>query len=827
MKTFVTFAALLLLSPLAIANWQTTKFHVVLGEPLDEAHVPQRMSLPTAEQRSASIEAQQSLHATHLLPGVGGVSQASPQVTEFAAIAEKIERFLGEIATTYKAEGYLGPPAMSYDPKIGAYEIYVMDFGQSAYFNHKIHLVGRYSGTGCRIPDRVSWIALNLPQLTGESDERLFNTLAHELFHAVQDNYGQSHSSWNSCKDGQATQIEGTAEAVSSFITNQKFPGYISRHPGLDEYDYTYPFIAAGDNGAEAYQTASFFRYLMERFNGHKLMKALFSTPMGGAQEDPEIVLDWLEKCLTETCGIGQSLYFIFPNFAADIALWGIDKYHGYDEEKWQKGVLDKCESVRLKPVKGQDSVTISPIYLQPTTARCIKVSVSGLKSNQMASVKFMSEETGPEARRKLDSLHLGVSRLGGTAESIGGAFDCREAARRTKLPVCLDKPFLGERGRRDRKAIAGETNIDTNPEKMAKMWLGDRQSSAGGAFENVYIVSDTSTPPQLHEYANNIPGLGYPLKLKVSLKYESGRSTETGEFKDMGAGINRAINTEPAQIKGGEGAAFSIAGFPDMSRMPFLPDSLLPAELSEEIESMYGDGISLIHVHETNQALSDEQFEGSTSFTVGVEKPIRFGQTGTFPAAVIQGVTMMDAAGPDMMVLPDNMNKPTGTVTVHRFDDSMLNIDLVVRFCRYSNMNFESGICRKPETITASIAKPFGWTYDPTSGFYSVMSPGQELYGKLIEEAVYGRSSSLPQDESSPFNSFGPGPGPTNNSSGGSQNACSCSCEEYEAIQQSAEDLEQRAAQSDSGIPDLSGININMMMCFAQCAEQYGRCER
>jgi len=822
MRTILSLVALCLLSPMALASWQTTRFHVVLGEPLDEAHVPQIMSAPTSSQRDASSKAHSALRETYLMPGVGGISHSAQEVATFASLTEKIERFLEEIATTYQTEGYLGPPAMSYDSGMDAYRVYILDFAQSAYLGDKGGLAGRYFGTGCGTKDRAGWIALNLPQLLGESDERLFNLLAHELFHAVQDNYGQQFKSWNSCKDAQPAQIEGSAEAVSSYISNKKFSGYISRYGAADSYAYyDYPFVVAGDNGMdEAYKTASFFRYLMERFTGHKIIQGLFSNRIKD-QVSPNGVLDWLDKCLAKTCGIGYSLYFVFPDFAANLALWGKDRYHNYYEENWRYEVLDECTSVNLEPLKGKDSVTTSPIYLQPTTARCIKVSVTGLKPKQRVAVKFMSMESGPNARKKLDSLHLGLSRLGGIAETFGGAFDCREAAKRTKSPVCLDKPFLGERGKRDRAAEAGETDTSS----MAKMWLSDRQSSASGAFENIYVVSDTSTPPRLNEYDDSSHGKGYPLTLIVSLDHSSGSSTERGEFEDPGAGINRALNTEPAQMHGGESNAFANAGFPDMSRMPFLPDPLLSAELEEELEDMYGDGISLIHVHETNVTASEAQFKGSTNFTIGVEKPIRFGQTGTFRAAMTMGGTVMDSSSPDAMILPDNMNSPTGTVTVHRFDDSMLNLDLVVGYCRYPNMDFESGICRKPDTLRASIAKPFGWTYDPSSGFYSVMSPGQELYGKLIEGAFYGGPSNLQSDESSPFDSFIPGGSSAGSSSDGGQGGCNCSCEEFEAIQNAAERLEQSASESDGGMPDMSGINVSRMMCVSQCARQYGQC--
>lgn len=812
--------SLCLLSQAAAASWQTSKFRVYLGEPLDEAHTPMDETAPSAQEREQSLEAQADLQRRYLDPGIGGPANPSPESRALANLIDRIEGYLGDIASTYASAGYLGPPGMSYDKATGSFRVYALDFANSAYSRlRRSGVTGRYFGTGCGISGRVGWIAINLMEAIDLSDERLYDLLAHELFHAVQDHYGQAAKSWNSCQDGWGVHIEGPAEAVSSFLTDKKFPGYISRNFQWDEFDYSSTFILA--NKRDSYMTASFFRHLMERYNGHEVMKRLYSTEMKGDQRDERNVLNWLDRGIESNPAIGYGLYFVFPDFAANIALWGAHKYHDMDEEDWRAAVLNVCEQVALSPKPGKSTVTTEAILLRPVSARCIEVSVTGLKSNQKVAVKFMAQESGANARKKLDSLHLGVARLGGVAETFAGEFDCERASHRTKMPACLDKPFLGEREKRDRPQEAGETDTKA----MAKMWLSERQSSATGEFRNVYIVSDTQTPPTLDDYGQEN---GYPLRLIVSLDYKDGSNTEKGELTDLGAGINQPLNTEPAQMQGSEGGSYANVASGGFSQFAFLQNSSMTPDMAELAgdEDLFKEGISLIHISEVNPAAEGARVEGSSVFTVALEKPVRFGQTGKFKAGMAVGTSMMAMSGPEMFIYPDDMNQPTGTVTVHRFDDSLLSLDVDVGYCRYSNMDLERGYCRKTERLTASISKPFGWTYDLSQRFTSIDSPGQQLYGKLLGDSVFGNTLSLPSGTTSPSTPLSPGAGRTGNANTGSSSSCNCSCDEFAQLEALAAEMELRAASSADEIPDMSGLNMGKMMCTFQCGEQYAQCE-
>ncbi|MGB5629036.1 MAG: hypothetical protein WBM57_06700, partial [Woeseiaceae bacterium] len=122
--------------------------------------------------------------------------------------------------------------------------------------------------------------------------------------------------------------------------------------------------------------------------------------------------------------------------------------------------------------------------------------------------------------------------------------------------------------------------------------------------------------------------------------------------------------------------------------------------------------------------------------------------------------------------------------------------------------------------------SKPFGWTYDLSQSFTSIDSPGQQLYGKLLGDSVFGNTLSLPSGTTSPSTPLSPGAGRTGNANTGSSSSCNCSCDEFAQLEALAAEMELRAANSADEIPDMSGLNVGKMMCTFQCGEQYAQCE-
>ena len=210
------------------AAWNTTQFEVVQGEP------------------GSLLDS--------FVEGLGFVDLDENTVAE-------IENYLAEVAREYERLGFR-EPALD-DKSLGnhKFQIFIFDYEDSV------------SGAGYSIScnDRISrrYIRIDSSKLMkgGKIDPKMFEHLAHELFHAVQGSYDLF---FRNCALGDWIG-EGTAEAIG-VDTTFKLRNLLPSEPRIrwGGRAYINPLRVADDDTArkdEGYWTSSLWRYIGEHVN--------------------------------------------------------------------------------------------------------------------------------------------------------------------------------------------------------------------------------------------------------------------------------------------------------------------------------------------------------------------------------------------------------------------------------------------------------------------------------------------------------------------------------------------------------------------------------
>ena len=825
----------------AEAAWQVTEFRVVEAEPLSLAHdyVPRGLvgeGLRAIERAIWSYDAE----------------MLSDKRLADAAWRRLIEGYLGEIAQHYSAVGLREPVELERDEDGKRYLVRLYDFGHS--LNHKEGYAGIAHQPNCG--RKLSWIAINrasfettLAQLNGDTSaaqtqrkhetEALYATLAHELFHAVQYAYDAAYRSFDFCQSRfsgyNRAQVEGSAEAAGNFMAEKRFPEWIrdsSSDSVTGAWNYSRPFVEADDDEtSEHYHTSSFWRFLMERYGGLRVMDHLMRVSLpGGRPRSADDVLTWLDRGLQRSSHVDLPLYLVFPEFAADLTQWGDERYWKVDADEWRKKAFGVCLKIELSP---QAAAKTLPLALEPLSAKCVQVIVTGLQSGQRVAVKMMAYA---DDRDSLDALHLGAGALNHVIARDAN-FNCFIDSRKSgvgRLPVCLEKPFLGKRlsgnaSRSDKQTFIEQRVRDKHPVKVSaggyvKTWLADDQLFTY-RLNNIYAVSYIAPKPTAE-------GKPAGISLDIAIDYGELESSEDGKSLSPDVNIN-TINPEPAQIEESHSSLNAPLNPETASEMAFLQRGMSSAA-TQILREEYGQGVAIVYLFDRDaNNLSDAELAGANQFTVAVENPIRFGQTGKFTAGLVPGVTL-GAVTAGSMILPDNLKRPTARITVSRFDDALLQMNIEAAYCRQANMNFKTGRCRQREKLSASFSKPFGWTYDLDQQFVSIDSPGMKYYRELLSETVFGqdRSHELPVNHDPrvprPAESGTAQSAQNAGTAAGSDgNPCTCDCAEQRALRTRTEELDRRTDAASGGIPSLSGINMQRLMrCMMQCAAAYAQCE-
>lgn len=262
----------------------------------------------------------------------------------------------------------------------------------------------------------------------GRITERGYQTMAHELMHALFPGTGLGQSAQSCDLNGWIT--EGLADAVGYHIAWEEFgkkgkyqkstaSGYVMRRHGSRPYFRT----LAQERGAEIalggssttvlgdYNTSSFWRYVADSYsanNGWDVLMANSENPGNrittglldrgvtpGKSKDWKREVEWLDRGLREIFGFGlDKMYGNFVTFYSHSmpTVPNLTKLHSREAklDYWTTRIFEPCQTVDISNI-GSHSVTFD---LKPLTSICIKVKPTNFGGS--TQVTFAAEGTDP-----------------------------------------------------------------------------------------------------------------------------------------------------------------------------------------------------------------------------------------------------------------------------------------------------------------------------------------------------------------------------------------------------------------------------------------------
>lgn len=656
----------------------------------------------------------------------------------------------------------------------------------------------------------------------------VYNTVAHELFHAIQYRYDDQYSSILACRGrdgptGHDAVIEGTAEAAAAMATLDKYPGYLSKdtfdaHPtdiGVFPYDYT-AFLEAYDQdenytpgvspwwkSSQPYRTSSFWRYFAERFGGLRVYDTLFKEGLSEATLRGRY--DWLDEGLEKVAG--SPLYIVFPDFAAEFGSYVPSRYKG-DHADWSGTVFralhrlsatgeQACRQVEVtKENGGFDKIVIdndSNNFLFKNTATCIELTWSGLPEPARIEVEAIHARSGV-----LDQLHLGISQL----VSKGRVDRCYEAI--------MSEVNAGriERAQGDcvyGKVFPGKYSDGLKVKRWLFGWQGGRQPQYRGGGHFFYrglgssgwatlVVANIANDPYDTTVITDPRSTGDRLELRFSLRASESRDRrryQPVDFPDMTGSLSGP------SMGGDRYSGYGVD--PDSTRLP-------------------GGGLASFGLREVGQ--SNATFSVSL---VGDGGPLQFGETGPVRGNVVGKVSGLTAPMSGFCA-QGGERPPIGRVD--KSDEEQLRITIDTDLCRR-----DGGGVTVVDHVAVEVILPFGRRYFPSTAPVDVITPGLEIYideyykdlaaaGVPVPDSFLGGGPAAPGDDVGPSEAASPpGTGPSGGESTGGQAACECSCEEFEKLQEFGDALEA----GDADVADIQAL----AQCTNTCMPQYMRCAR
>lgn len=343
------------------------------------------------------------------MPGAGFSDKQKKAIQDF-------ETYLGEVAAYYESMGFRAPklPMAKNANGDAAYLVYIYDFPAG-----ETTALAGYFGDGS-VDLRID---LSRAIINGQPSDRVYEDLAHELFHnvqrAYQTSYALDHGSWMS---------EGQAQAVG-MDTAYKLRGVMWFQTDKQTYRLggrPYYTSLVTTEKALTYRTSSFWRYIGEHYAASKAGKhagikpipadysylaKVFQHPFTGPVSRTGD-LRWLDNALEQELGLGLNrLYANFITTFAEYVPTRLNKMSGTPGEAaaiWRKYILDECKVVRLQAPFTPKART--SVKLDRNAARCFMVHAQGTMKSGWADIAITARSG---SRAALEALHIGTD--GGT----------------------------------------------------------------------------------------------------------------------------------------------------------------------------------------------------------------------------------------------------------------------------------------------------------------------------------------------------------------------------------------------------------------------------
>lgn len=689
-------------------------------------------------------------------------------------------------------------------------------------------------GGGPADPVRPSQLTFSPQQLDRWPNPVILRYTAHEIVHVIQNAQPLvNHPDTDDCASIPGWLFEGTADALGLYVSRLTFPGYA---PGLNvqgsksfyglrpwnralSWDSGTTRDRFGHTIASGYRSASLWMHLAEHYFGDRYhyLADFFAIP--DLKQGGDDWLAWLDAVLrNKNFSTGHPLYLVFPDFMAQFANWGRDKYPHIGDEDWLREAFGDCEVVSLSPAQPTRGLNLE---LEPISARCVRVVAGGMGAGDSAQVKFMAYGASEE---EVDNLHLAAARLGGRVPEMPrleqGCFKFARAYR--KQPACLEKPFTGKRG--------GETV--QHDSGWVRTWLSLRQESADGRFENLYIFAHTPPRPSDSRHAN---GQSQQVRLVVGVEHHRLSTDEHGRAGKTTARVNLK-DTETPPMTGSE--AFGGVNAAALQKVIFA--------INAPTVDALGAGISVIDLVE-NTVGGDGGLEPEVTLTLQVEgEPIPFGARGQFQANVLLSETQtwdrLESLGAPTSAADaeawanraaailgaglggSKRTEPSGRIEVLAFNDELLHLRASGTYCRLADQHPQTGQCQRTRSFEAELITPFGWMWDSAQAFTSIDTPGMQLWREAVGNPLSAMLGGFAPERSAPSppppapTAPGPPPKPAPSATVG----CDCSCATFARLKTLGQNT-RTAEQLDRALPELTALTA----CTEQCVSEWIQCPK
>lgn len=400
LTAILVFLSLFFFTPAQAEKWETTKFTII-------------QEAPVVGTLGDKIIAQAATKVTNLRFS-----------TLDKNLLTQLEDYLEKVAIKYEALGFMSP---SLPIKGSKFVINTYDYDDKdiqAFFTTFYTTPVSYALLLDR--SRITTTKLGV-QLT----PKIWEDLAHELFHAVQASYplvktNQKLGDWI---------MEATADAMGIEMANKYKSLAIGVMPRWGGRSYSRPLRVKDDNRDrkdDGYWSSSLWRYIGEYIsNGrsvvgskkakdpdYRYLVKLFEQKINGTTNEGK-ELDWLDKGLRGNSKIGVGLNNIYSKFVTTFSHYVPDRF-GTEANAWRNCLYGKdvkcrnlnsniasevCDTVTLQKGSSQE-VELS---LSKAASNCVEVSISGAVKNgsfPVTQVRFYVEGND---KKQLESLWIGT----------------------------------------------------------------------------------------------------------------------------------------------------------------------------------------------------------------------------------------------------------------------------------------------------------------------------------------------------------------------------------------------------------------------------------
>ncbi len=724
--------------------------------------------------------------------------------------------FLNDIGAIYSRIGLLEPttfgPKVDLDSSIRG--VFMYEFTGTAQEANTTD-IGIYV-TACddELRYKQPWMAINADLGSRFSDAKIYQAIAHELFHPIQARYP-----YDNCKKIPSWVEEGMADAAGNFLVELELGGDIEviandlTFYGLRPYDvplYNLDVGTAWTNGAIkdrfkkvghaikprtiGYLTSSFWRFLMDRYGNLPAtdinrLKALDYFMNRSTTATTQ--LDWLNWVASGTENkktLGEFSH-LYAEFLAEFAAWPGEKYRDFNPSLWLDIGFGDCEKVTLSyNGKNTKPITITKqdgakFALYPVAGRCIQVTVNDLKPGDVlhlqlefqAETNFIANQLvlgfAREEHQEVKSKKVKKTKL------VDNCYALTHKIPKKAFP-CL---FYGKI-----QKMKGEEEV-----KGIRTWRFEARKAVHSTQTTTFVLTNIEENPSATQGIKELKGvIGFPHSKGFT---NQGRlSIATVLTPDMLPDPSIPKRQQLYGIKKNSGVSGLVAMLNPVNLGTFQVDAL------------------------------DESGNKTERYNIMAMQPVAFGQTGPFQAVV------SNKSG-DSNALCELGSEPVGNII--RSDDEVLTFTIKTPLCEFSpdNMAACQNGCPVVDHFEGELSLPFGYRYFSENQIEDVVTPGVLLDIDRYHHNVFGTPfQGLGGDDAGPGGGNSGGPGGSLNIGGkgglpvGNPLLCDCSCENNTQLNEAYDNM---TASKDT-LPDLNAA-LQIAQCRLKCRKPFRECRR